>query len=228
MTPQEVDRILAQSAERSLHRDLESTVARVKSALPFSIAPVRPMPSPLVLGILCLAIFGAVASAGAVAFGMYGLPVLSPMARAVIFPLLITSACIAAVAVIRECRPAGGTRMVGAALLFGTFALLSAFAALFQDYAMPRFFPEGVKCLAAGLVCAIPAGVLILLLLRRGLVLDWRAAGMAGGTLAGLAGIGMLELHCPILQAPHIMFWHVAVVWISGMTGWLIGVLARR
>lgn len=46
--------------------------------------------------------------------------------------------------------------------------------------------------------------------------------------LAGLTGIAMLELHCPILKAPHIMFWHVEVVWVSGIGGWLVGRLAQR
>jgi hypothetical protein len=100
---------------------------------------------------------------------------------------------------------------------------LAVFALLFHDYDAGNFVPEGVKCLLAGLACAIPAAIVIGLVLRRGFVLDWPAAGIAAGTLAGLAGIAMLELHCPILKVPHIMFWHVAVVWVSGIGGWVVG-----
>jgi hypothetical protein len=60
-------------------------------------------------------------------------------------------------------------------------------------------------------------------ILRRGFVLDWSKAGIVAGTLAGLTGLGMLELHCPNLKAIHVMVWHVAVVIVSGAAGFAIG-----
>jgi hypothetical protein len=71
------------------------------------------------------------------------------------------------------------------------------------------------------MVIAIPAGLATAWMLRRGFVLDWRAAGIAAGTLSGLAGLGMLELHCANLKAIHVIVWHVAVVLVSGMLGLL-------
>jgi hypothetical protein len=50
---------------------------------------------------------------------------------------------------------------------------------------------------------------------------------MAAGTLAGLAGLGMLELHCPNFQLAHVLVWHIAVVLLSGAAGALMG-LTRR
>ncbi|HWB97785.1 MAG TPA: NrsF family protein, partial [Bryobacteraceae bacterium] len=52
--------------------------------------------------------------------------------------------------------------------------------------------------------------------------------GVAAGAFAGLAGIGMLELHCPNLAAMHVMVWHVAVLVVSGILGGLAGWLIRR
>jgi len=49
------------------------------------------------------------------------------------------------------------------------------------------------------------------------------AAGLAAGTVAGLAGLGMLELHCPNLKAVHVLVWHVAVVAVSGGLGFALG-----
>ena len=108
-------------------------------------------------------------------------------------------------------------------MLAGTLGLAIVFALLFRDYGVRNFVHQGVTCLAAGLGFAIPAALLVCLLLARGFVLNYRAAGLCAGTLAGLAGIGVLELHCPILNAPHVMVWHVAVVLMSGIAGWLLG-----
>jgi len=74
---------------------------------------------------------------------------------------------------------------------------------------------------------ALPAALVSTWILRRGLVLDWVTAGLAAGVLSGLAGLGMLELHCPYLNAIHAMVWHVAVVLISAMAGLAFGWIAE-
>ena len=226
MTPQDMDRILDQAARSSPEID-PAAIARAKASLPPAFASVRPIGSVRAFVCLYLVVFAAVALCGAWAFGVHGLPVLSTLRRAVIFPVVLIGAVIAAFASAHEMRPAGGPRIARLALAIGVFAPLAAFALLFHDYDLQFFVPQGVKCLLAGLVCAVPAAFLIFLLLRRGFIVDYRAAGVATGTLAGLAGIGMLELHCPILKAPHLMFWHVAVVWVSGLCGWLAGWFMR-
>ena len=71
-----------------------------------------------------------------------------------------------------------------------------------------------------------PAGVMMAFVLRRGYVMDWARAGIAAGTLAGLSGLGMLELHCQNLKAIHVIVWHVAVVVLSALLGYLIGRIA--
>jgi hypothetical protein len=43
------------------------------------------------------------------------------------------------------------------------------------------------------------------------------AAGLVKGTLASLAGVAMLKLHCANIQAPHILVWHTAVVPLGGL-----------
>jgi hypothetical protein len=56
--------------------------------------------------------------------------------------------------------------------------------------------------------------------------MDWSRSGLGAGVLAGLTGLFMLELHCPNLKAIHVMVWHVAVVVVSGMAGFAIGMIA--
>jgi hypothetical protein len=229
MTPADIDKVLLEAAGRSVSKQPDpNAIERVKAALPRSLDPVRPLaPAPLFVSLL-IVLFVAVAAAGAAVLGMYGFPVLSWTERVVISGALLITAGIAAVASAREMRPAGGRRMAGPALVLAALILLTAFAGLFHDYDTSRFIAEGVPCLTAGLLFALPAALAIWLLLRRGFVLDWRAAGIAAGTLAGLSGIGVLEIHCPILKAPHVMFWHLAVVLLSGIAGFFAGWAAQK
>jgi len=82
-------------------------------------------------------------------------------------------------------------------------------------------------CLTAGLLHAIPAALASRLILRRGFAVNAVAAGLVSGTLAGLAGVTMLELHCANLEALHVMLWHTAVIPVSGAAGALLGRLSR-
>jgi hypothetical protein len=43
-----------------------------------------------------------------------------------------------------------------------------------------------------------------------------------------LAGVGVLELHCPNFEAAHILVWHTAVVPVSGAAGAIVGWIAQR
>jgi hypothetical protein len=68
-------------------------------------------------------------------------------------------------------------------------------------------------------VLAVPASLASWLILRRGFFVNSAAGGFAKGTLSGLAGIMMLELHCANFEAPHVMVWHIAVLPICGAAG---------
>jgi hypothetical protein len=99
---------------------------------------------------------------------------------------------------------------------------------MFRDYHTHNFVHEGIACLSAGLLHAIPAALASWVLLRRGFAVNPVAAGLVAGTLAGLAGVTMLELHCPNFEALHVMLWHTAVVPASGAAGALLGWLRNR
>jgi hypothetical protein len=93
---------------------------------------------------------------------------------------------------------------------------------MFRDYRTDRFVPQGIACLTAGLLHAIPTALASWWLLRRGFAVNSVAAGLVAGTLAGLAGLTMLELHCANFQALHVMLWHTAVLVVSGAAGALL------
>lgn len=209
MTPEPLDRVLLDRISASLRSDLR---------------PVRPLPSTGVLVVALLAIFAAVALAGASVFGFYGWHRLSPAAAAAIFAPLAALATLMAVSAVsrmipgarRAGRPAFQTAMV-CTIMVGIFDLL------FQDHRTDGFVPQGIACLKTGLLWAMPAALGTWLVLRRGFAVDARAAGLAIGALAGLAGLAMLELHCPNFRLPHVAVWHTAVVPVAALAGYFLG-----
>jgi hypothetical protein len=221
----EIDEILKEAAQAP--HDVETALLdRIAGSIGSSLRPVRPLPPAwLLVGGLVL-ICAAVALAGAARLGLYGIQRLSVLERALIFPALEILLWLAATAFVGEMIPGSRRRVApGFLLVAGSLALLAVFAVLFHDYRTDRFVSQGLACLTAGLLHAIPAAFASWLLLRRGFAVNSVAAAMAAGTLAGLAGLTMLELHCPNFQALHVMLWHTAVMPLSATVG---GILARR
>jgi hypothetical protein len=227
VTDKEVDSVLKGAAEVP-HEVDGGVLERVSGVVLPSLRPVRPLLSPGVIALGLQMIFLLVAILGATYLGNNGVRVLNGPESALIFVVLNMLARLAASAGAAEMVPAGKSR-VDARILLGscTVTFVAVFAILFHDYRLDRFVSEGINCLAIGLADAGAAGFLLWLVIRRGLILHPIAAGVATGTLAGLAGLGMLELHCPILKAMHLMVWHIAVIPLSGLAGYLAGRLVQ-
>jgi hypothetical protein len=168
-------------------------------------------------------LFVAFAAATASALGLHGIHALSERQLAVIFSTLLLAAWLAAMACDREMRPAAGSHLGALALILSAGIFPVVISQIFHGYEAEHFVSEGIPCLVAGMSVAIPTGLATAWILRRGFVLDWSTAGIAAGTLSGLTGLAMLELHCPNLKAIHVMVWHVAVVIVSGILGFTIG-----
>jgi hypothetical protein len=188
------------------------------------LKPVRPRPSTGALAGAVLAVFAAIGVAGATILGAYGWHRLTPLAVALIFPALIALASLTAYAAVGALIP-GAKRLAHPAVLTGAACLIMPvlFAVVFPDHRTDSFVHQGMGCLRAGLLWAIPAGAGTWLVLRRGFAVDRHAAGMAIGTLAGLAGLTVLELHCPNFRMPHVAVWHTAAVPIAAAAGYFLG-----
>jgi hypothetical protein len=181
----------------------------------------------LALGVVLIG--GAVAVAGALRAGFYGFEKMDLLERAVIFSALFFVAYAAGTEFVNAMIPGSRRHVSSSNLVAITMViLLAVFGLLFRDYHTEHFFYVGVVCLVTGVLHAIPVGLLSWLLLRRGFAVNPVAAGLVGGTLAGLAGITLLELHCPNFQAFHILVWHTAVVPVSAALGALLARVLRR
>ncbi len=222
MKEREIDEVLARAAKDAPAVSpalLESIAGSIK----LSMRPVRPMlPAWMLIGGLLL-VSATVAMAGAARAGFYGFERLTAIERVLIFPILVLLLWAAATEFTASMIPGSKRRMhPGVLPAISCLALIGVFAAVFRDYHTTHFVSAGIACLVAGLVHAIPVALLSWLLLRRGFAVNPVAAGAVAGTLAGLAGVTMLELHCPNFQVLHVLVWHTAVVPVAGAAGALL------
>jgi hypothetical protein len=214
----EIDGVL--KAAQTPHGPGPETLKRVTESIRGSLRPVRPLPPKWVLSGGLILICAAVALAGAARAGFLGIDKMNPSQRVLIFSALGIFLVTAAKEFVNAMIPGSRHRISAGTLLgIGTLLLIGVFAVSFRDYRTDHFISAGVICLITGLLHAIPAAVLSWLLLRRGFAVDAVSAGLAAGTLAGLAGVGVLELHCSNFQAAHVLVWHVAVVPLSAAAG---------
>ena len=225
----DIDEVLRKTGEAP-HAVEPALLQRIASSLDGSLRPVRPLPRTWVLAFGLVLIGATVALAGALRAGFNGFAKMDLLERAVIFPMLLFVAYVAAMEFVNSMIPGSRRRVASTNLLaIVILVLLVIFGLIFRDYHTEHFFSAGILCLVTGVLHAIPVGLLSWLLLRRGFAVNALAAGLIGGMLAGLAGITLLELHCANLQAFHILVWHTAVVPISAALGALLArALGRR
>jgi hypothetical protein len=200
------------------------TLTRIAESIAGSMLPVRLMPPRWMLFGEVALICAVVALGGAVGLGFAGIAKMSVLERGAVFSVLVILVLAAVNELVSSVIPGSRRRFssVGLLALVG-LCLAAVLAMCFRDYQTTRFVHTGLICLAIGLLHAIPTGLLSWLVLRRGFAVDAISAGLAGGTLSGLAGVGMLELHCPNFQTAHVLVWHVGVLLLSGGFGALCG-----
>jgi len=215
----EIDEILKKSAEGSRAVDSE-LLNRVTRSIENPLRPVCTLPPTWVLSGGLFLIGAGIALVGAAKLGFYGIHKMTGFERSLIFPALGVLAWLAAIAFVAEMIPGSRRRVASGPLLgLSSLALVTIFAVLFRDYRTDHFVSQGMVCLVAGLLHAISTGLASWLLLRRGFAMNPVSAAVSAGTLAGLAGVTMLELHCPNFQALHILVWHIGVLLVSGALG---------
>jgi hypothetical protein len=211
--------------EVAAHRAPEAQVTdAIADSLGMQIQPARGVRLAWrALTLLCTA--ALVALITAVATGLDGVHAQSAGSAALLLLTLALLGWISARALVRQLTPGSLYRIRPAILCASAVASLAAFyLTLFHGHGTEHFLSAGFRCLATGLLVATPTSALIGLLVRHGLASQGVGVGLAMGTLSGLTGIGMLTLHCPNLQLPHL-FWHALVLVVSAVVGAGAGVL---
>ena len=227
MRNNDIDGILGRAAQSPEHVD-PALLDRVTAAIGASLAPVRPISVRAMFFVLVL-LATATGAVTAAVLGIHGWERLSATQAAVIFSALALLLYAVAAVCVGQIVP-GSPRPVAPAMLLaaGALALAAMFAILFHDYGTARFVELGYPCLQAGLAVALPTCLVVWLLLRWGFAVNPVSAGVAAGTLAGIAGLTMLEMHCAYFSAFHVMVWHVGVIPITAAVGALLGWAVER
>lgn len=85
-----------------------------------------------------------------------------------------------------------------------------------------RFAFNALRCWAIGTACALSVVPFLWFFLRRGFPLAPPLHFATAGLLAGINGLAVLELHCPIMDGLHKAVGHGAVALTAALAGWAI------
>jgi hypothetical protein len=170
------------------------------------------------------AVFVSIAAVGVYRLGAFAIAVMSPLQAGGILSALVIGGALLAYSLVHQMVPGSRYRippkLLSAAVII---SLTVAMAVLFQFQHERNFWANGWACLRAGIPIGILAAVPFWLLLRRGAVLSPGVTGAATGLLAGLVGTTVLEIHCPNLDAWHILVSHLGVSVLLAIAGFAAG-----
>jgi len=202
----------------------ESLLRRIKAGILGDLRPIRPLAPSRILLFRSAIIFLSVVAIGVLLLGMNGWGALNIVQRIVVFVTLAASAVLLANSMVRQMAPGSKHIFAPAALLVAILVvLMMVTVATFRPQRESAFIAGGLMCMKNGLTFSIPAAFLLWFILRRGAILYPRLIGAVAGGLAGLAGLSVLEVNCPNLNAFHILIWHEGVVVIGCLGGALLG-----
>ena len=204
-------------------------VAAIEKTVIAAIKPVRPMPSNTALILVCTAAFLVLTVAVGSLFGLLGFHARSLPQMLIEYSTVMASAVLLSVSVVSEMAPGSRIRVpVSLAIVVPLLALALSSPLLFPDFARNRFLQSGIPCLRLGTFCAAGGALLSWAFLRLGYINDPMRASLSAAALSGLLGVGVLALHCPLLNAAHILVWHLGVLAIAIAGGAWAGYAASR
>ncbi len=202
------------------HQRLDS----IRSLVTRSLQPVRPWPSDGGLISIALGSFIAFSLLVATQVDYRGLHHLSSFQRLIYYTAIAVCAAFLSVSLAQEIIPGSRRRVRPAAIVAFSVALLATVALLlFPQHDLLRFAKLGVPCLRLGVLCALASGFLGYLLLRKGFAASPVRLTTVAGFFAGLAGVAVLSLHCPVQNFAHVIVWHLGAMLIAGGGGALLG-----
>jgi hypothetical protein len=201
---------------------------QLEGTLTAGLRPVRPLAPARYFFAAFAVIFILIVAAGVKRMGASGISVMSPGQSIAMLCALSASSGLLIYSLVHQMSPGGRHRISPTRLpaaVIGLLALLMV--GLFQFQPERDFWGSGLACLRAGGPFALLAGVPFWLLLRKGAGLSPRVTGTAAGLLAGLVTTSAQEIYCPILDASHILTWHLGVALLGAVIGFAAGFVAE-
>ena len=201
---------------------------RIAASVTADLKPVKPMAPEWARFLALMVALALVAAVGASALGTAGWQALGEWQRLVIFSTLGAGAGMLAFSVGRQVVPGSRLALSPGLLVAAVLGITAGiFAGLFRSHEEATFVATGLVCFRIGLECAIPAGVVFWMILRRGAALDPALTGATAGALAGFSGLTVLETFCPNLNIYHVLVWHLGGTLASAIGGLALGSVAE-
>jgi hypothetical protein len=201
-----------------------AALRQIVEGLGTNLSPVRPVaPARYFFGAF-IGFFVSIVALGVYRMGAFAIAVMTPVQTAAILSALAISTGLLAYSLVHQMVP-GSRHAIPPRLLpvAITLSLAILIAVLFQFQHEQNFWGNACACIRAGASIGALATVPFWLMLRRGAVLSPILSGAATGLLAGLVGASVLEIHCPNLNAWHILVSHLGVAMLCALAGLLIG-----
>jgi hypothetical protein len=169
-------------------------------------------------------IFVSIVALGVYRMGAFAIAVMTPRQTAAILSVLAISTGLLTYSLVNQMVPGSHHRISPRLLPVGiTISLMIVIAVLFQFQHERDFWGNAWVCIRAGAPIGVLAALPFWLILRRGAILSPGMTGAATGLLAGLVGTSVLEIHCPNLDAWHILVSHLGVAMLCALAGLVIG-----
>jgi hypothetical protein len=220
----ELVRALGRSAPAD--KPLPAPLRQIESGILADLRPVHPLPPERYIFAALAASFVCVVAVGVHRLGAFALAVMSPLQAGVIWGTLAMCAGLLAYSLVQQMVPGSRHRIPPRLLPIGIpIALALAIAVVFPFQEEQNLWARNWACVRTGTALAAIAAVPFWLVLRRGANLSPAMTGAASGLLAGLVGTSALEIHCPNLDAWHILLSHLGVAVLSAAVGLFAGMV---
>ena len=198
--------------------------AAVVSAITSSLTPVSPIASSIQSTIAIVGAMIALGTIGVVWMRPAGATAMSIAQLVLMSVVLIVGLALAARALALQMRPGSLGWFSGKQPIFFqglSFALLTGL--LFPWSMMDHYGARGIHCLFTGLILAVPASAIIIVVIRRGALLNGFLTGATVGAVAGWIALGILQYSCEYQNVGHLLVWHGAVLLATTSIGALLG-----
>jgi hypothetical protein len=183
--------------------------------------PVHPLASASIYFAAFAGIFVAICVGSWLAIPVRGWEALSDLQRALVFAPLIAIAALLAFSLARQMTPAAGYSRSAAMFAASLFLWLLVFMLLvFRPMPEVAFVHGAEACFRLGMLFAVPAAIMVAWVFSRGAALHPRLAVTTAGALAGLTGLAVLEIHCPLLNLYHVFMSHISVTVVYAFLGY--------
>ena len=195
-------------------------IRQIHARMAGHLRPVKPL---LPAGYFAAAFFTAVALVTGLSLLLLrplGIPAMGTWPALAVLSLLMLVMSLLIDSLTRQMIPGSLHRVSPAWILPLALLVLGVFLwSRFPRHGVVDFWKTGWVCLRTGLLFAIPVGVVLFRILRKGAAMSPRMTGATAGLIAGLSGVTVLEVHCPLLEASHIIIWHLGAALLSALAG---------